>query len=207
MWYTAGDDRSRYTIGYATSPDGLQWTRQNDASPVLTSGNEGVFDDRAVLHPAVVRDANGIVHMWYNGVGPQRSFRLGHATSRDGVHWERQHDGQPVLEPSRVGEFDEDYVYNAHVRIEDGRFHMWYSAATKDFGSGGHNCLTYATRRDGTHWTKDAKPTLISGPAGSIDFYAAFACFTVRRDDGLWMYYSAADNRENYRVTLALEKH
>ena len=118
MWYTAGDKRSRYTIGYATSPDGIRWTRENDARPVLKPGQQGKFDDQVVLHPAVVRDDNGLLHIWCNGVGPQRSFRVGHATSRDGIHWTRQNNGQPVLEPSVVGEFHEGYVYNVFVYIE-----------------------------------------------------------------------------------------
>ncbi|MBP88674.1 MAG: hypothetical protein CMJ64_18500 [Planctomycetaceae bacterium] len=206
MWYTTGDDKSIYTIGYATSRNGVHWTRENDSRPVLTAGKKGAFDDRMVLHPSAVRDGTGMLHLWYNGVGPSGSFRVGHATSRDGVHWDRQNNGKPVLEPSQVGEFKEDYVYNVHVRIGEGKFHMWYSAAAETYGSGGHNCLTYASSENGTHWTKDSVPTLISGPRNSIDFYATFACFTVRREDGLWMYYSAADNKDNYRVSLAKQK-
>lgn len=205
MWYTAGDKSSRYTIGYATSSDGRNWSRENDGKPVLTAGAPGRFDDKVVLHPAVVRDDSGLLHLWYNGVGVQPTFRVGHAVSRDGLHWERKNGGDPVLVPSRVGEFEENYVYNVHVRLDAGLFRMWYSAAKRDFGSGGHNCLTYATSSDGTHWKKDVTPTLISGPNGSIDQYAAFACYTVRRDDGLWMYYSVADKNQTYRVSLARE--
>ena len=206
MWYTAGDDKSLYTIGYVTSLDGIGWTRENNASPVLTAGKSGNFDDRMVLHPSAVRDTEGTLHLWYNGVGPSGSFRVGHATSRDGIDWERQNDGKPVLVPSQVGKFKEDYVYNVHVHLDQGRYHMWYSAAAPEYGSGGHNCLTYASSDDGTNWKKDSVPTLISGPPNSIDFYATFACFTVRRTDGLWMYYSAADKKKTYRVSLAQQK-
>jgi predicted GH43/DUF377 family glycosyl hydrolase len=206
MWYTAGDDRSAYKVGYATSEDGIQWTRANDAKPVLRPGEKGKFDDRVVLHPAVVRDDKSTLHIWYNGVGPQGTFRVGHATSRDGINWERQNNGDPVLAPSQVGDFKEYYVYNVHVRFEGGTFHMWYSAAKEEYGSGGHNCLTYASSTDGTHWTKASAPTLLSGPPGSIDEYATFACYVVTRDDGLWMYYSAADKNKTYRVSLARQE-
>ena len=37
MWYTAGDRQSRYTIGYATSPDGIHWTRENNARKELAA--------------------------------------------------------------------------------------------------------------------------------------------------------------------------
>ena len=207
MWYTAGDSRSRYTIGYAMSPDGIRWTRANDARPVLGPGERGKFDDQVVLHPAVIRDDSGVLHIWYNGVGPQKSFRVGHATSRDGIHWTRQIDGAPVLEPSHVGEFREGYVYNVFVRLEGGRFHMWYSAwAQNDRTSGpNHNGITHAVSRDGDDWRKDAVPTLTNGAKGTIDEYACFACHIVSRGNELWMYYSAGSGESGgpYRVALA----
>jgi len=74
MWYTAGDDTSQYKIGYATSPDGISWKRENNGQPVLGPGAKGKFDDAVLLHPAVVRDDKGLLHIWYNGVGPQKNL-------------------------------------------------------------------------------------------------------------------------------------
>lgn len=205
MWYTAGNAGSRYKIGYATSPDGMHWTRENNASPVLGPGESGQFDDQVVLHPAVVRDDSGLLHMWYNGVGPQRSFRVGHATSRDGIQWERQNQGKPVLEPCVVGDFHEGYVYNVFVMLNDGQFHMWYSAwAPNERKSGpNHNCITHAVSSNGDEWKKDSTPTLTNGAAGSIDGYACFACCVVPHAEGLWMYYSAGSRYQRYTTALA----
>ena len=207
MWYTAGDKASLYKIGYATSPDGIRWTRANNKRPVLGPGRRGRFDDKVVLHPAVLRDDSGVLHIWYNGVGPQGSFRVGHATSRDGINWTRQHRGKPVLEPSVVGEFHEGYVYNVHVRLVGDRFHMWYSAWALNERSVGpnHNGLIHAVSADGNTWKKDAVPTLTNGPAGSLDQYACFACCLVERRDAWWMYYSASPRGSGpYRVGLAI---
>lgn len=203
MWYTAGDRHSSYKIGYATSPDGMRWTRKNHARPVFGPGVSGKFDDQVVLHPAVVRDDSGLLHLWYNGVGPQKSFRVGHATSRDGVHWTRQNNGNPVLEPSVVGDFHEEYVYNVFVIHKKGQFQMWYSAW--DSSRPNHSCITHASSLDGNDWKKDKVPTLANGDADSIDHYACFACYIVHRDDGMWMYYSAGSRKTDgpYRVSLA----
>ena len=210
MWYTAGDSGSVYKIGYATSEDGIDWTRENDARPVLRPGAQGKFDDRVVLHPAVVRDEAGLLHMWYNGVGPQESFRVGHATSRDGVRWERQNGGDPVLEPSEVAGREEKYVYNVMVLLGGGTYHMWYSSALDIDNRGRYkpkgNAIVYARSEDGTQWTKDAVPTLVNGDPGSIDAYACFACYVVPRSDGLWMYYSSGSRYQRYTTALATSK-
>ena len=207
MWYTAGDLNSRYKIGYAVSPDGYHWQRQNEGRPVLGPGAEGKFDDQVVLHPAVVRDAAGVLHIWYNGVGPQKVFEVGHATSRDGIHWKRENDGQSVLRAGRVSGNPEEYVYNVMVLLEDGVYRMWYSSA-RSFKLNGRNAwngsaIVYAESRDGTHWKRDTVQTLVCGEAGSDDAYACFAPYVVRRDDGLWMYYSMGSEYRHYQVGFA----
>jgi len=207
MWYTAGDAGSRYQIGHAVSEDGYRWQRQNAGRPVLGPGKKGKFDDQVVLHPAVVRDDTGLLHIWYNGVGPQKVFEVGHATSRDGIHWQRQNDGNPVLTAGRVDGSREEYVYNVMVLLEDGVYRMWYSSA-RSFKLNGRNgwngsAIVYAESRDGTHWTRDTVHTLVSGDAGSDDAYACFAPYVVRRQDGLWMYYSMGASYQRYQVGFA----
>jgi predicted GH43/DUF377 family glycosyl hydrolase len=214
MWYTAGDQRSRYKIGYATSPDGVNWQREQNAQPVLRSGKKGKFDDQVVLHPAVLCDDEGLLHMWYNGVGPQKGFRIGHATSHDGIHWTRQNDGNPVLSPGNVDGHTEDYVYNVMVLLEDNVFHMWYSSAfglQQNIFKPNSSAIVYAWSQDGTNWTKDPKPVFYNGPRGSLDEYSAFAGFVVRRNDALWMYYSCgslidAKDPRRFRTTLAIHR-
>lgn len=92
MWYvgqtwgaTAADDL--YRIGYATSPDGIHWTRYSE-NPVLTTGSLGSWDDRRVWRPSVISTGSGYV-MYYRGaaVGEGSQAKAGVATSSDGVHW------------------------------------------------------------------------------------------------------------------------
>lgn len=207
MWYTAGPRNSSYRIGYATSNDGYRWERQNGGEPVLGTGDKGKFDDRMVLHPAVARDEDGLLHMWYNGVGPQTDFRVGHATSRDGIEWERQNDGDPVLVPRTVGGRKEIYVYNVMVLVENGVYRMWYSSALDITPKGRYalhgNGIVYAESRNGTDWTRDDAITLLSGDEGEEDAYACFAPYVVRRGDSLWMYYSMGSEYQRYQTGLA----
>lgn len=207
MWYTAGPGDSRYTICYATSEDGHRWERQNDGQPVLGPGRQGKFDDHVVLHPAVVRDSNGLLHMWYNGVGAQKDFLVGHATSLDGIKWLRQNGGEPVLSPGIVSGRREVYVYNVMVLSEAGVYRMWYSSALAIDSQGRYaphgSAIVYAESLDGTNWTRDNVITLLSGDRGEEDAYACFAPYVVRRGESLWMYYSMGSAYQRYQTGLA----
>jgi len=214
MWYTAGDRGSTYRVAYATSADGVSWKRQNQGRPVLDLGKPGAFDSKLVLHPSVLRDEQGVLHMWYNGAGPQQGFHVGYATSRDGLGWQRQNTGKAVLKPAVLDGRREDYVYNVMVLAAAGRFHMWYSAAF-NLRSGQYtpraNAIVYASSSDGVTWQRDRKATLFNGQLGSIDEYCCFAPFVVRRGRELWMYYSIghlvkAADRRRFRTSLAIHR-
>jgi predicted GH43/DUF377 family glycosyl hydrolase len=101
----------------------------------------------------------------------------------------------------------EEYVYNVMVLLEDGVYRMWYSSARSfklnDRNAWNGSAIVYAESRDGTHWKRDTVHTLVSGDAGSDDAYACFAPYVVRRDDGLWMYYSMGSRYQHYQVGFA----
>lgn len=150
MWYTAnGANESKYRIGYASSPDGINWTRYY--TPVLTQGTGFVWDAKGVSAPTVLyRD--GLWRMWYVGYGQApdddvQHFSIGYATSADGLSWTKS-PNNPVLEPSAVGADDIDVV-SPNVLFKDGVYHMWYA------GRGENNQIFYATSADGVQWTKD----------------------------------------------------
>ncbi len=78
LWYTGYDSTRSETksLGYATSPDGLAWTR-HPKNPVF----DGVWTE-----DVFVLKHEGLFHMFAEGVGDV-AHRL---TSPDGVRWEEQ---------------------------------------------------------------------------------------------------------------------
>jgi hypothetical protein len=99
MWYISGlrwvDIEGRYepvyVIKYATSDDGIAWSRLNHLS-IRQS-----YDLEAFSHPTVIK-CGGRYLMWYcfrhsrdyrDGAG---SYRIGYAESADGIEWERMDD-------------------------------------------------------------------------------------------------------------------
>jgi predicted GH43/DUF377 family glycosyl hydrolase len=160
MWYagSAAGSTSR-AIGYATSPDGLAWTRQGSA-PVLTPGASGAWDSAGVSFASVIKDGD-TYKMWFTGLNAARYGRIGYATSSDGVSWTK-HAGNPVLDVGAPGLWDADYVGAPSVVKIGGVYHLWYRGGLLgDIG--------YATSSDGFNWTRYASNPVIAHGSGGWD--------------------------------------
>jgi hypothetical protein len=88
MWYSYRgaegyrEDRARsYRIGYAESPDGIDWTRK-DADAGIDVSSTG-WDSQMIAYPNVLRHGGNLL-MFYNGNGFGRSG-FGYAVAADSV--------------------------------------------------------------------------------------------------------------------------
>ncbi|MFQ5576817.1 MAG: hypothetical protein ACE5G8_07500, partial [Anaerolineae bacterium] len=81
LWYSGVDISGTRRIGYATSTDGVNWSKST-ANPVL-QGDAGQWDDGRAGNFFVLLDG-GVYKMWYHSNG-----QLGYATSTDGVNWSK----------------------------------------------------------------------------------------------------------------------
>ena len=107
MWYTAGDGDSN-RIGYATSPDGIAWTKHPEG-PVLNGGAPTDWDAYGVTDSNVLFDGTTF-HMWFTGWEADGGLQQkGYATSPDGVHWTK-YAGNPVLRPGAPGAWGQSVV-------------------------------------------------------------------------------------------------
>ena len=74
-----------------------------------------------------------------------RSLQIGHATSRDGLHWTKD-PANPVLPKGTASAWDREGTWDPFVLHEDGVFKMWYGDGMDDHGGWG-----YAVSTDGMH--------------------------------------------------------
>jgi hypothetical protein len=153
MWYT----HDNFEIGYATSSDGITWTKSLSA-PVLQPGTAGSWDESDVSDPFVIK-ANGTYTMWY-----EASSSIGCATSSDGIFWTKCAEN-PVLEPTPAS-WDEDRVSDAAVVFDGAIYHMWYRGFDFD---GPPTSIGYATSTSGITWTKYISNPVLSGTSGEWD--------------------------------------
>ena len=80
-------ERDSGGIGYATSPDGIAWTKSGTAAVLPNLGYDW---DSTPYHPSVIYDGT-VYHMWYSGCDYSGSTcQEGYATSPDGATWTRR---------------------------------------------------------------------------------------------------------------------
>lgn len=89
MWYgstlswDAGNGEMLHVINYASSADGDSWQRRGLSVPYK------IGSAQAFSRPTVVRDASGGYEMWFSyRSGSGEKYRIGYATSKDGLAWE-----------------------------------------------------------------------------------------------------------------------
>ena len=129
MWYFGHNNVSNpiFRIGYATSPDGIHWTKADSANPVLPLGEPGAWDSATHAGHSYFFDSDTF-HLWFVGsddpvIIPTRRYRIGYAKSGDGITWEK-HPQNPVFYGS--GSWDSLKVHNPCVIVDSSGYHMWY---------------------------------------------------------------------------------
>jgi len=194
MWYT-GYDASNRRIGYATSDDGIVWTKY-EGNPVLDLGVPGAWDDSHVWAPSVLF-YDGTYKMWYTGYDASNADRIGYATSDDGMVWTK-YEGNPVLDLGAPGAWDDYHVYGPSVLFYDGTYKMWYAG----YDSSNWR-IGYATSDDGIVWTKyEGNPVLNLGAPGAWDDYHAYNPSVLFYNGTYKMWYSGYD-ASNRRIGYA----
>ena len=145
MWYCGydavadgGETDGNANIGYATSQDGIHWTKYSE-NPVFTTNSSG-WDSYSVQDPHVIKMGD-TYRMWYggndvDGYGQQ----VGYATSGDGIYWTRSGEN-PVLPKGNPGDWDSNTASFPAVILGEDYDEMWYTG--KDIAEPPPNDLNY----------------------------------------------------------------
>jgi predicted GH43/DUF377 family glycosyl hydrolase len=185
MWYTGMNAADQRRVGYATSTDGINWTKYGTGA-VLTVGGAAAWDSAHVSMPNVVKVGENNFKMWYSGENGSESG-IGYATSTDGITWTK-----PVAAAvlPYLG-YDWDATPYAPKVIYDGKsYHMWYSGCNFS----GSDCqIGYASSPDGTTWTR-RQMVLPLGGVGAFDRISADYGCVLQVGSTLRMFYSGYDS-------------
>jgi predicted GH43/DUF377 family glycosyl hydrolase len=183
MWYAgSADGGATFQIGYATSDDGIAWTRYA-ANPVVGTGAPGGWSSASVFAPRVRLDGSAYT-MWYAGKGPTNTS-IGLATSADGASWTPS-PSNPVLAPSSSGWSSGGVVPGGVQRLPDGSFRLWYAGFNATL-----QCVGLAESPDGVAWTARPQPVLSNGTGAAFDRSGASCPSVLFEQGGMW--YTAYD--------------
>jgi hypothetical protein len=126
-------------------------------NPILKPGKNGTWDAGALGSMTIVM-VNDLFHLYYEAWGIRskkhwsqeeyNSLQIGHATSKDGIHWIKDPNNPVIQKGKEENAWDHDGCWDPFILYENGVFKMWYGGGNKvcDWG--------YATSIDGIHFTK-----------------------------------------------------
>jgi predicted GH43/DUF377 family glycosyl hydrolase len=184
LWYSGYSESSGlYQIGYATSPNGIAWTKF-PGNPILSQGPPGSWDENGPRQ-ATVLFRDGAYHMWYASSDGNRGH-IGYATSSDGIHWQK-YAGNPVIDPPGDGQEITREVESPYVFADQEGFQMWYHLGIYELRSPYFSRIFHKVSSDGVAWSNGTAhlPQIIPGPFGRDE------CPTiVTHDDSVRMWYS-----------------
>ena len=128
MWYGGfgNEDFTEGSIGLAMSEDGVEW-HKHPRSPVMTPGDPGEWDEIFDTGAEMYYDGS-IYHMWFHGFAP---FQIGYATSINGKQW-KKYENNPILTPGSTGDWDEMWVIQPSVIVENNLFKMWHTGVDSE---------------------------------------------------------------------------
>ncbi len=171
MWYTGytGKETDSKFLGYATSDDGISWTRY--------PGNP-IFKEKWTEDMFVIRQ-EGKYYMYAEGVDDVAHL----LTSDDGIKWEEQGDLtiRTVNGDSIPGPYGTPSVF-----IEDGKWYLFYER--NDAG------IWIATSEDHKTWINvQDEPVIKKGPE-TYDAGAVAANQVIKRNGKYYIYYHGSSN-------------
>jgi len=124
MWYSGGEQNEPNAIGYATSLDGLHWTK-HPTNPIFTPDPNLRWEKHKVTACQVERLGDWYV-MFYIGFRDEPHAQIGLARSRDGItDWQR-HSANPIIRPSE-NEWDHDACYKPYAIFDGQKWLLWYN--------------------------------------------------------------------------------
>ena len=185
MWFGGSDVAQWWQIGYATSTDGISWTKYA-SNPVVTYGFSGSWNAWGVDAPSVVKDSS-TYHMLYIGLDGSNVGSIGYAHSTDGISWTESPDNPHFSRSYREDGFDTINVGHPAL-IKDSNesaFKAYYrgkNSSTWAIGYGGVSPLGLSATTTTTVSTTSTLPgssttTTISSPTSTTTSVKKKLCF------------------------------
>ena len=159
-YYNGSRDGGVYNIGAFSLDKADNFVKCKDNPLLIISPGE--WDSRHVKDPYVIR-REGQYYLYYTGSDGVHGYKIGLATSSDGLHFKKYVDN-PIIRTGtqETNSYGSDFPV---VYIDSlGLWHMLFSS-TYQIGSGG---ISHATSIDGLDWKLDEANQVLKLPSVSL---------------------------------------
>jgi predicted GH43/DUF377 family glycosyl hydrolase len=202
MLYRAQDRQGASSLGYATSQDGIHFTRR--ATPVMTGEapyekGGGVEDPRLQK----IGDTYYLTYTGYNNVdgaaADKKDAQLCLATSTDLLHWQRR----GIILPAYQGQWNVNWTKSGAIVPEkiNGKYWMYYLGDAKNQGSQ----MGLASSDDLLHWTDVLDHPVLASRPGTFDSKVVEpGPAPILLPEGIFLIYNGADDHLLYSTGWVL---
>lgn len=168
------------------------WSRVSNA-PLLSPQGDA-WESAGVFNPAVIKSGAGYV-MLYRAQDKQGTSRLGYASSKDGVHFQRR--SAPVLSPEAAYERDGGVEDPRLVRI-GATYYLTYTGYNKKDAQ-----LCMASSKDLVHWARNG--ILLPAYKGNwnVGWTKSGAILAEKIHGKYWMYFLGTASDKTDQMGLA----
>ncbi|HTV59195.1 MAG TPA: glycoside hydrolase family 130 protein [Verrucomicrobiae bacterium] len=200
--YRAQDTRGVSSLGYASSGDGIHFTRR--AKPVLTA--EAPYEQGGGVEDPRIVKISGLYYLTYTGYRhiagqplEKGNAQLCLATSRDLIHWERH----GVIMPSFKGAWNKGWTKSGAIVPEkiNGKYWMYYLGVA----SATRAQMGVASSPDLLHWTDALDHPILEDRPGKFDAHVVEpGPPPVILPSGILLIYNGASDKDVYSTGWAL---
>ncbi|HTL56166.1 MAG TPA: family 43 glycosylhydrolase [Candidatus Limnocylindrales bacterium] len=124
MWYSGGEQYEPDAVGYATSPDGLHWSK-HPTNPVFKADPSRPWEQNRVTGCQVEKRGDWYL-MFYIGFRDVDHAQIGVARSRDGITGWQRHPENPIIHTG-FNQWDHDACYKPYAIFDGSRWLLWYN--------------------------------------------------------------------------------
>lgn len=189
------NDKQGWGIGIATSNDLTHWKKTGEIAP------QESYEAKGICAPGVIVK-DGVLHLFYQTYGNGKNDAICHATSEDGLHFERD-STNPVFKPS--GDWTVGRAIDAEVVQFKKRYFLFF--ATRDtsykYQMQGVASSPLNTTFSKNEWTQLNKDSAILFPSFPWEKNCIEAASCIVKGDWLYMFYAGGYNNEPQQIGVA----
>jgi len=184
-----------WAIGIAESSDLTHWT------PIGAILPEQECEQKGLVNGKVIR-LDGVLHLFYNSYGNGRGDALCHATSTDGLTWDRD-PSNPIL--SATGDWNCGRAIDLDVVVFRGKLMLYFATRDPDMDK---QLIVAASAELDSGFGRGAWTQLGDGPVMKPELPWETRCIeapsAVVRDDKLYLFYGGGYNNDPQQIGCAV---